>query len=222
MKHTTYSQVDETVQTPRPAYSDRQFLHTYQSAAFVPLTQSTINAVMVMILTGVVLYLFDAIDYVKPMLVAGALMWVGSWLYFQRRWLNLTELESRLQIDLNNDGFVGDPQEVKQVRVQIDKLENNGHIRSAQMFTLPCSDVELEDIAQGVKRGIPFSEKEWTGKDNPFSVNRFREIRSEMIKRGMLVPASAKSDKQGYVFTRAGQAVLDHYVPSPTPLDDEA
>jgi len=219
----TYKQTDQVIQpTANPSYSDRQFLHTYQTAAWVPLTQATINAGMGMVLTGVTLYLFDAMDYVKPILVMGALTWVVSWLYLQRRWFSLTALESRLKIDLNQDGTVGKPEEVKQVRVQIDEAQNNGHIRQSKIFTLPCSDVELGEIAEGMKNGVPFSERFWTGKDKPFSVARFREIRSEMLKRGMLAPASAKSDKQGYVWTRAGQAVLGHYVPSPTPVDDEA
>ena len=73
----TYKQTDQVIQpTANPSYSDRQFLHTYQTAAWVPLTQATINAGMGMVLTGVTLYLFDAMDYVKPILVMGALTWV--------------------------------------------------------------------------------------------------------------------------------------------------
>ena len=220
----TYNQTEQVVQpTPPPPYSDRQFLHTYQTAAWVPLTQASVNAFMTMVLTAVVMFLMDSslYEYPKPMLVVGALTWVVSWLYLQRRWFSLTALESRLQIDLNQNGRIDQPEEVKQVRVQIDETQPNGHIRQSKLFTLPCSEDELADIAEGVKRGVSFSERFWTGKDKPFSVARFREIRSEMLRRGMLAPASSKSDKQGYVFTKAGMAVLEHYAPSPTPLGED-
>lgn len=220
----SYKQTEQIVQPTAPAYSDRQFLHTYQTAAWVPLTQATVNAFMTMVLTAVVMFLMDSSlrDYAKPTLVVGALTWVVSWLYLQRRWFSLTALESRLQIDLNQNGVIDQPEEVRQVRVQIDEAQPNGHIRQSKLFTLPCNEEELEEISRKTKKGISFSEREYTGKNKPFSVTRFREIRTEMLRRGMLAPASAKSDKQGYVFTRAGQAVLDHYAPSPTPLGEES
>lgn len=220
-----FQQVEQQVVQPTPAqYSDRQFLHKVDAAVILPLWQSSITAFMSMVLTAIVLYLMDAIDYIKPVLVMGCLTWVFTWLFLQRRWLNLTMLETHLRMDINGDGAIGKKQDeaAKSIRVQVDNLESNGHIHQSQMFSLPCDETELEQIAQAYRNGVPFSEKEWTGKGKLFSVSRFREVRNEMLKRGMMAPASAKSERQGFIFTKAGQAILNHYAPSPTPQVDEA
>jgi len=196
-------------------YSDKQFLHTFVAGAALPFIQASITAFVVMVGVVIMLYVFDSIDFVKPMIITGGLTFVVTWLALQRRWLKLTDLEKIFGTDLNDDGVVGEP---KQIRIQLDEVQN-GHIRQTQMFTLPCDEDELILIAERVRAGIPFSEKEWTGAGKPFSVSRFREIRSEMLKRQMLVPASAKSGKQGYVFTRAGQGLLNYYAPPP-PLQE--
>ncbi len=220
-----FQQTDQVVQpVPTPAYSDKQFLHKVESAVILPLWQAVITSILGMLGAGVVLYLFDAIDYVKPILVTGAVVLVLTWLYLQRRWLNLTMLETHLRMDINGDGAIGAKRDdaPRSIRVQVDTLEANGHIHQSQMFSLPCDENELEQIAVAYRNGVPFSEKEWTGKGKPFSVSRFREIRTEMLKRGMMAPASAKSERQGFVFTKAGLAILNHYASSPTPPVDEA
>lgn len=209
---------------PAPPYSDRQFLHTYQTAAWVPLVQASVNAFMAMVLMAAILFLLEVslYDYPKPLLITGAITWVLSWGYSLRRWFSLTALERRLQIDLNGDGKVEEIKPAGSVRVQIDEVKANGHVEQSKLFTLPCSEEDLAVIAAWTRAGVPFSEREYTGKGKPFSRDSFRELRSEMLKRGMLAPSSLKSNNQGYDWTRAGRAVLEHYAPSPTPLDEEA
>jgi hypothetical protein len=217
-----YDQTTQPMQPTQsqPAYSDRQFLHTFTAAALIPLVQATITAIVACVGTATVLYVFDAIDYMKPIIAIGALTWVITWLLLQRRWLTLTNLERLLKQDLNNDTYVGEP-EPASIRIQLDEIRNNGHIHQTQMFELPCTEAQLQALADGVLRlDKTLAEKEWTGAGKPFSINEFRTVRSEMLKRGMVVPASSKSERQGFVFTRAGEAVLKHYAPSPSPIQD--
>ncbi len=207
-------------QVQQPSYSDRQFLHTFTAAALLPLVQATITAIVACVAAGTLLYLFNAIDYVKPIVVVGAFTFFVTWLFLQRRWLNLTNLEWMLKLDLNNNGRIDEPQQAS-IRVQVDELTKQGHIHQSQMFELPCTEKQLNAVAVGIlEHRKTLAEKEWTGSGKPFSINEFRAMRSEMIKRGMIVPASSKSERQGFVFTRAGEAILRHYVSTPSPAWD--
>src|SRR3970282_3014401 len=97
-----FQQTTPPIQQPSaPNYADRPFLHTFLAGALLPLVQSTITAVMAGIGTLTALYLFGAIDLLKPSLIITGIVWVLTWLYLQRRWLNLTSFDSFLVVDLN-------------------------------------------------------------------------------------------------------------------------
>lgn len=211
----TYKQTDQAVQ-PTQSYSDRQFLHTYQSGALIPLVQSTVNAVAGMVLTGVLLYLFDAVDYLKPILFVGVLAWVGSWLYFLRRWISLTELESRLGIDLDKDGHVGKPPEMAPTVIRIQDVKDNGHFQESRA-SLPVAEDDLIKFADGViHRGRPISRREWTPKAKGFSDDEYRKFQAAMIKFRII-----QQDGAGFGLTRAGTSVMKYYASlSPTPIVD--
>jgi len=205
----------------KSSYADRQFLHTFVAGAVLPLVQASITAVVMMIATVLVLYMFNAIDFIKPVFVIGGLTWVFAWLSLQRRWLRLTDLEKFFNQDFNNDNHIGEPPVAAKIHVQVDEVTHQGHIRQASMFDLPCTEQQLKALAIGIlEHRKTLAEKEWTGSGRPFSINEFRAMRSEMIKRGMIVPASSKSERQGFVFTRAGEAILRHYTSSPSPISD--
>jgi len=212
----SYKQTDTAVQptAKAPSYSDRQFLHTYQSAAFLPLIQSTINAGMGMLVTGVALYMFDAMDFFKPIISVGVLVWVGSWMYLQRRWFNLTDLETRLNVDLNQDGMIGKSEQREPTVVRIQDVTDDGHWHEKRA-KLPISEEELVSFADGViNRHKPISRREWTPKAKGFSDGDWREFQSAMIKFGIIEQVGA-----GFELTRAGRAVMKHYASlSPTPL----
>lgn len=218
----SYRQQTEHVQPPPPAsYSDRQFLHTYQSAAWVPLVQSTVNALMGSVLTGVALYLFGVslYDYPKPMLLVFALTWAGSWLYLQRRWFNLTALESRLRMDLNGDGAIGKPtpkSEKEPTVIRIQEVKGNGHFQEKRA-SLPVTEEELILFADGViHRGRPISRRAWTPKRNGFSDDEYRTFQAAMIRFGIIEQVGA-----GFELTRAGVSVMKYYASlSPTPVVD--
>ncbi len=208
-------------QIPQPSYSDRQFMHTWVAGAGLPLVQAFITAIMMMICTAATLYMFDAIDYLKPIIIIGALTFVAVWLLLQKRWLSLTNLEKLTGVDLNDDGVIGEPQIT---RIQIDEVTTQGHIRQSKYFDLPISEDKLTVLARGLLGGRPFSEREWAGAGRILSSNEFRSLRSEMIKRELLEMANPKDQRQGYILTAPGRGLMKRFagLPSPTPDGDGA
>lgn len=205
---------------PAPAYSDRQFLHTFIAGALLPLVQSTITAIMAGVATLLILYLMNAIDYIKPILVVSGVTWFGSWIYLERRWLTLTT-ERVLQVDLTGDGEIGEPEPPSITRIQIDELTGQGHIRQSQFFDLPVSEEKLKPLSRGILAGRPFSEREWAGAGKLMSSHEFRTLRSEMIKRGLLRMANDKDARQGYTLTDKGRALMERFADAPSPIEGE-
>jgi len=205
-------------QTPQQTYADRQFLHTFLAGALLPLVQASITAVMAGIGTLTLLYLVNAIDLLKPVLIVASVVWVLTWLYLQRRWLNLTSLEMLTGSDLNNDHVIGEPvKSVPQVvRIQIDQVEANGHIRQMKFMDLPISQNELSVLANGLLNGAPFSEREWTEIRRVFSSKEFRRLRSEMLKHDLLELRSDKDHRVGFDLTETGWALMRKFGSSQT------
>ena len=211
-----YSQTTPQVQPPQPpAYSDRQFLHTYIAGAMLPLVQASITAAMVMLGAIALLTYFGAIELVKPAFVVGVLTWVVTWLYLQRRWLNLTALERALNWDINGDGRIGREPKPETV-IRIDKI--NAHRSFEQRrYTFSISDEQLLEFARGMVEGKPISRRRWAGPDNTFSDGEYRKFQSELIKWQLI-----ESGNNGFILTEDGEDFFASYVeqhspPSPTP-----
>jgi hypothetical protein len=203
-------------QPREPAYSDRQFLHTYLAGALLPFLQASITAIMVGVLTVIVLYKLRAIDIIEPTLIIMALSWAGTWLFLQRRWLTLTALERALQIDLNKDGHIGQALQKKETTVWIRDVTDQGHL-SSNRVALPIDEDDLIFFADGViNRGRPISRREWTPKANGFSDDEYSEFQSALLKYPIIQPWGS-----GFDMTRPGRALMKHYSSlSPTPLVD--
>jgi hypothetical protein len=213
-----FTQITSAPREPpiRPAYSDRQFLHTYLAGALLPLVQATITAVMVMVATVALLYSFDALELVKPAVVLGLLTWVGTWLYLQRRWLSLTSLERVLNFDINGDGRIGRPEPKPETVIRVDKVKSNGHFQQMK-YTFSISDDQLLEFARGMLTGKPISRRRWAGPDKPFSDGEYRTFQSELIKWQLIEPGG-----NGFILTEEGEEFFENYVeqhgpPSPTP-----
>lgn len=202
----------------RPSYAERQFLHTQTAAITVPLQQTLVITIMIAFAILVLSWLFDWMDGWKFAVAALAIVPIVTWLFLQRRWLLLTA-ETIFEQDFSGDGVIGPvpTRERKTVRVQVDHVRENGHVGESQIIELPADDEQLQALANGFQFRRPFSEREWTGAGKPFSTNEFRELRSVMIKRGLLTLKNEKDARQGYVLTDAGQALMDQYLTSPTP-----
>ena len=204
-------QQQQQQQPPTPAgYSDRQFLHAEQAAVNVPIKQVIVTSVFVAIAILTISLMFDARHPFTVALYSLGITPLVMWLFLQRRWLHLTA-ERILSIDIP-DGEVQKPTEARTVKVQITQVKDNGHYQ-ADMLTLPCTEKQLEALAVGLKNGRKFSEKEWAGPGRPFSIDGFRELKTVMLKRGLLVQKNEKDARQGYILTEAGQALIEQYEP---------
>jgi hypothetical protein len=193
-------------------HEDRKFLHTVQAGIGVPLLQSLATAVIVGIAVMTVALVSNVLDPWKPTVVLMALAMAGWWLYSLWRWTRLTERElPKVQVQSVDDD--GDPLTPKVVRVQLDWITDAGHYQQTSIFDLPATEQQLGELAEGLLNGgRSFSEKEWCGAGHPFSVNGFRELRSEMIKRGLLTRKSAKDHRQGYELTEEGKAIFRQFL----------
>lgn len=207
------------LQAPTPApvssYSDKQFLHTHQAGVAVPFTQSVVTAVMI----GVFVFAMIAVPgmafrWRHWLGWAGTLSlfstlgsMVGMWIFLQRRWLHLTA-EKVLHIDIPDGGV--ENREPRTVKVQINQVKDNGHYQ-ADMMTLPCSEKQLEELAEGLKNGRKFTEREWAGTGRIFSIDGYKELKSVMLRRGLIIQKNEKDARQGFILTDAGKALIEQY-----------
>ena len=92
---------------------------------------------------------------------------------------------------------------------------------STKIFKLNASTRQLEQLSIGlIVASDPFSEKRWSGRGKPFSVNQFRDLRDEMVRRGLACLVNEKDPRQGYTLTRVGINLLKRYLPH-SPAEDE-
>lgn len=199
---------------------DHRYLHTPTAGVFVPFLQSVVTALFVFIALWIVLGLgFSVVGSWRYSLIAAGISLLVMWLARQTLWVGLIKLAERAtHIDLNNDGVI-EGEEVAIPHVSVTLTDNSNGNLAIKNFSLPASEDQLTDLGIGLlEEGKSFSEKEWAGSDKPFSLNQFRDLRAEMITRGLLSQASMKDPRQGYILTGAGRALLRHYVPSPTLL----
>jgi len=76
-------------------------------------------------------------------------------------------------------------------------------------MNLDVTQEQLVELAQGLLDGIPFTEREWTGRGRPFSSGQggsFRKLRSDWLKQGLLDVVSDKDNRQGFDLTESGWA----------------
>lgn len=194
-------------------HEDRQFLHTRTAGIDVPLLQSVVTAVFVGLSVLTIALVFDVLDPWKPTAISMAFALAGWWGYSLLRWTRLTERE-RAIVQTQSVDDDGDPATPRIIRVQLDRVTDAGHYQQTAIFDLPATEEQLAAMAEGLlNQNRPFSEREWAGAGNPFSVNGFRSLRSEMIKRGLLALRSDKDPRQGYGLTPDGEAVLREFLP---------
>lgn len=190
----------------------RQFLHTRTAGIEVPFGQSMVTALIFGLTVFVVAWACDIIDPWKHGLIAAMLGLCGWWMYSLMRWSSLTKRET-LYVEARGVDDDDDPATPMVVRVQLDRVEANGHIHQTAIFDLPASPEQLSALAGGLLDGHPFSEREWTGAGHPFSVNEFRTLRSELIRRKLLALKNDKDPRQGYGLTDDGKAVFEQFLP---------
>lgn len=84
-------------------------------------------------------------------------------------------------------------------------------------FDLPGSWRQLEQLATGlIIAGDPFTQRRWTGKGRPFSINQFNALRDEMLQKEYCYQINDEDPRQGYDLTLSGKAIMLRFIPSPT------
>lgn len=205
----------------RDQKQDTRHLHTVQAGAWLPLLQSTITGGLGGILMWIVAIQFRWRDAWFHGIVFWFVVETVTWLYLQRHWILMT-FERISQIDVNQDGRIGaepraQDQAIPEIRVRIEHIKQDGHYQQ-DVINLPATWEQMHTLAEGITSGLPFTERNFTGSGCPFSVNQFRALRSEMLRRGLLSLGGAKDARQGFQVTDEGKAVLDGFLESPPPL----
>lgn len=215
-----YSNAVEPIVVPTPK-EGREYLHTTTAGVKVPLLQAVTLGGTVFLFVLVIGIVFWWIDPLKPAVIAGGSVGLGWLVWALWRWSNLTKPDQPT-VQVRSVDHDENPSTPRIVRVQLDKVMENGHIHQTKMFDLPATEEQLSILAAGLlEGGRPFSEAEWCGAGKPFSLNEFRALRGEMIRRGLLGLRNGKDARQGYALTEDGQAVMEQFL-APSPTEEEA
>jgi hypothetical protein len=157
---------------------------------------------------------------VSALAVAGvvfAVVTFGAWMSYRGRWQWV--IEKYLGVDLDRDGFIGQPEPVHQLpplRVIVE--EDQG--RHAEFIDLPYPE-KLPQLAAGLLAGRTFNQTAWTGHAGIFSRAEFDSLRDTMIERGLLVWKNPEAKAQGVVLTAPGRAVMRRLADVPSPTGQE-
>lgn len=207
--------IDEPTTTPAaytaPSEDKTRIYHNPIVAVVIPLAQASISGAVLGLAGGLWAGL---LDYARPVMfgfTTAATVQAGAWLLLLGRWANITRLERALSMDLNHDGYIGDPDPAPQplapIRIEINDRPNNRTVYGE----LPTTPDKLAALAQGLLSGASFSEGQWTGGGALFSRAEFRELRAVMLRCGIIAPASDKDARQGYALTTPGRAAMRHF-----------
>jgi len=189
-------------------------LHTVQAGAWLPLAQSGITGGTVGAVALVIGLMVRARSPWGIALLVGLVVWGLSWFALQNHWYRLTGAEL-----VNFPEVAEDYQQVAtwgEVRVKLDQVKDDGDWQQ-NVYNLPGSQDQLMELARGLLLdNLSLGERSWVGAGRPFSVNQFRALRTEMLRRGLIILASGKDARQGFTLTREGRAVMRGFIPSPT------
>jgi len=90
------------------------------------------------------------------------------------------------------------------VEVEVSKPEE----RAMMFLDLPGSADQLAQLASGVLAGKPFSEGTWSGGGRPYTRAEFRQLRGDLLERGLLTWRNDSAPAQGVELTAPGRAVF--------------
>jgi len=165
------------------------------AAVVIPLLQSAVTASGAALLTLAICVQLDAVKPFAYALLAGAVIFVMSWLSLTDRFYKTLERDTHPP--------------TRRFRVEL------AAGRSLQFFDLPADETQLIALANGVLHGATLNELSFTGYGRPFTRAEFRVLRDELVRRGMAEWRSA-SPAQGVQLTRTGLAVFRYLAASPT------
>jgi hypothetical protein len=200
---------------PQPTrYSDKAFLHTPQAAVGVPILLALVTSCAIMAGTATFIWLIGGYEYVKPVVASGVATFIVSWLAFQLRWVNLTKLEEITGLELDGRPGIGAQPRTGSVRVQVDTVQENGHIGVTKQFDISASPAQLKALCIGLHDlGKSLAEEEWSPLEEklPFSLKQIRIVKDEMKTRGIIVYVNAKIKNLGYTETIVGRKIIEKW-----------
>lgn len=137
------------------------------------------------------------------------------WLNLRSRWHSA--LEQLLNIDLNNDGYIGDPAEQYEEGDEIDvepvPLEETKNVKvyvhednSTKIFDLPIDQDKLVKVAKLLLQRKVFTYADFSGPDKLLLRHEFEAVRKEFVSRGILFRGQEKNATA--TLTRAGAATM--------------
>jgi hypothetical protein len=90
-------------------------------------------------------------------------------------------------------------------RISVDVRQDN---RTTTILHLNVSAERLAEVAKLVLNGRPFVERSFCGSNGLLSQTQFREMRDELIQRGLLTWRNPESPQQGTIFEPSGYALM--------------
>lgn len=204
--------------------NERPHLDTMTAGAWLPFTQASIIALVVGVGVFVIAWLvFDVMDPHKPALLIAVIAWVAMLVKLQRHWLSRTTgiIERIIERDINNDGVIGQPEEVKPRKVTIDMStisRDKGY--QSNRINFPGSEEQLQTLAAGLLNGMTFTERNWSGNGKLYTSPEFRELKTVMFAHGLIEYVSEADKRQGIRLTEKGGIAMRELSNSPTPPED--
>ena len=189
--------------------------NNFSDAVTIPAAQAAITGALSGILAGGVAGLVHFPQAAQFGLTAGAGVALVAWLDYRGRWQYI--LESLLNVDLNQDGQIGDsahdlePAQTNENHEPVKVIIEHDQGRHLQFIDLPAEPGQLTAFADGVLEGRSLSQAAWTGRGQPFSRSEYDAFRDELIRRGLAQWRSPGEPAQGWELLASGRAVLRHF-----------
>lgn len=98
--------------------------------------------------------------------------------------------------------------DVRQVRDRVEVEVSRPDENRMQFLDFPGNADQLGALASGVLAGRSFSEGEWTGAGGLYSRSEFRDLRGQLLARGLLEWRNDNAPAQGVILTTPGRAVF--------------
>ena len=195
---------------------EARHMHSVGAGVIVPLLQALVTGLLVAIIAALVTAYYKVTDWYFWAAISAALVIFGQWMFSQALWRRIVRLvEREWLVDIDGDGTIGEPEPQQPAQsIQVEVTDKNSGFPRTDFIELPFSEDNITQLAEGLKIGKPFTEREWCGAGKPLSVNQFRKARVEMLRRGLIEQVNAKDARQGYRLTKAGTAVMRHFSPT--------
>lgn len=130
-----------------------------------------------------------------------------TWLFLVKRGLRM--IENLLGVDLDQDGFIGDPEQ--EPRIIIMDETDLGRTHGIILHKLPGGEARFSRLSAGILDGVPMAERYWTGSAGPYSLKEFRDLRDYLLLRGLLSWQSELDHRQGVDIQPPGRALMRRY-----------